>query len=696
MKKKVCICLFCVIVCWGFCAHALQGRQGYTFTLDGIEYQVRGNKAHVISFVEEEDTVIFHETVNGYPVVYVPRRNLGSYAFRVKGRTLIIEEGIMDLPNSCFNYWDNLENLVLPSTLRSIGKGAFCYNLELVELTLPEGLEMIGENSFRHLEKLETVYIPSTLQVLGEETFDSCEEFQAYDVAERSPYYKDVDGVLYSKDGKTLVRYPAGREGSFEIPVGVEEIHPSAFEGNRKVTSITIPEGVTVLPSGLLCTCYALTEIYIPSSVTKIEEDSLPWYGSVSRVHVAEDNPVYVDIDGVLFERAHPEQILYFPWRWGASYDIPPGVIEIKWDTFAESTILTTITLPRSFTEVPDGAFFQCIALERVALPITLKRIGEEAFRDCIVLTNIILPCGLEEIGDYAFRNCPTLAEITLPDSIITIGEDVFDKNIGIYATKESTGYWYAREHGLLWAVPGGTPEKIFPFTREYPTAVVNNRKVDDTVLNLYTGPSETHMILGKYPNGTTVDVLGTEGDWAYVRLGDETTEGYMFSQDLSFMENYLRQEITTAWRGEYGHKDITGQPAYLYSYPMEDAPRELMEERASMEVSEVFGVWYKVIYEDKPGYVLCQYFSVTNAKEGLNDEGPIYAVVTNPSQRERLHLHKEPSVEAESLGQYVNGTHVRVLEFREGDWWKVQVDGKEGYMVKKFLTVIGRGELGE
>ena len=688
MKKKLSICLFCIMVCCGLCAYAAEGD---IFTLDGIEYQVRGGEAHVWSFVEGADIVVFRETANGYPVVYAPMLDWDHYVSSGQGHTLIIEEGVTTLQDGCFNGWENLETIVLPSTLRFIGEYTFAYNTELAEVTLPEGLETIGASAFNGNEKLKTIRLPSTLQTLGAPAFDYCEQLRSYDVAEGNQYFKAVDGVLYSKDGRTLVRYPAGREGAFEIPASVEKIDPSAFGYNVMMTSLTVPEGITVLPSGLLSGCYALKDVYIPSSVVEIEEGSLPWYGDLSRVHVAEGNPVYVDQRGVLFARAHPEQILLFPRMWGLSYDVPPEVTEIDMGTFAGNNMLTTLSIPRGITELPDGSFYGCTALERISLPITLKRIGMEAFGNCFMLTSITLPQGLEEIDMYAFMNCPGITEITLPDSVTTIGAHAFGEDVVIYASEESAGYWYAWEHGTLWAVPGGTPEKVSRATREHPTAVVNNSKADDT-LNLREGPSEAYTVLGKYPNGTTMEVLGTEGEWSHVRLGDGA-EGYMFSGYLSFMEGLQRQEITWARRKQYGHEDIVGQPVYVYSHPMEDAPRRLMEQDVSMRIEEAFGIWYKVAYENEPGYVLCQYFSVSNNKEPWHDEGASYAIVTNPSQHERLHLRREPSTKAESLGRYVNGTQVEIIEFLGGDWLRVRVDGKDGYMMEKFLTIIQQGE---
>lgn len=58
------------------------------------------------------------------------------------------------------------------------------------------------------------------------------------------------------------------------------------------------------------------------------------------------------------------------------------------------------------------------------------------------------------------------------------------------------------------------------------------------------------------------------------------------------------------------------------------------------------------------------------------------YKVVTGGG----LNLRKEPSLNASVLGQYPTGTWMTVLE-TTGDWSKVQVNGKTGYVLSKYLT---------
>ena len=110
-----------------------------------------------------------------------------------------------------------------------------------------------------------------------------------------NPFIKSVDGVIYSIDGKKLILYPSGKEGtSYVVPSGVKEIGEEAFDrciyleeitlpegletlGERafqvcaSLTSITIPSGVTVLPRDLFRLCQALETITLPSSIVRID-----------------------------------------------------------------------------------------------------------------------------------------------------------------------------------------------------------------------------------------------------------------------------------------------------------------------------------------------------------------------------------------------------------------------------------------
>ena len=72
--------------------------------------------------------------------------------------------------------------------------------------------------------------------------------FTTIEVSPESPYYTVVDGVVFTKDVKTLVYYPEGLENtSYTIRDGVETIGAGAFYGNMKLTEVIMPNTVTLI-----------------------------------------------------------------------------------------------------------------------------------------------------------------------------------------------------------------------------------------------------------------------------------------------------------------------------------------------------------------------------------------------------------------------------------------------------------------
>ena len=96
---------------------------------------------------------------------------------------------------------------------------------------------------------------------------------QDIEVTESNPYYKSIDGVVYSKDGKKLLKCsPKRRCYTFKIPEGVEEIDVHAFDWNNYIFKIQLPETLKKLKAGTFAKCEKLSTIYIPSTMEYIED----------------------------------------------------------------------------------------------------------------------------------------------------------------------------------------------------------------------------------------------------------------------------------------------------------------------------------------------------------------------------------------------------------------------------------------
>ena len=166
----------------------------------------------------------------------------------------------------------------LPSTLRYMGIESFCL-FDFTSFTLPEQLEVLESNAFVYCN-FNVLRIESTLpaQELLNSFYDCT--VVTYEVPEDHPLYQAIDGVLFSKDGKTLLAYPGGRtDEHYDVPAGVEHIWPYAF-GTDYLKTISLPIGLKTIGSNAFSDCGRLQSIAVPLTVTEIGDHA--FWGCVS------------------------------------------------------------------------------------------------------------------------------------------------------------------------------------------------------------------------------------------------------------------------------------------------------------------------------------------------------------------------------------------------------------------------------
>jgi len=157
----------------------------------------------------------------------------------------------------------NLAAVKIPASVRSIGVQAFADCRSLKTVKIPEGVASIGNQAFRDCSNLASVTIPASVTNVGEMAFIRCGKLAKIDVAKGGRAYKSVAGALYTRDGTTLVAWPAGSSAAaVAIPDGVTGIGSFAFADCPKITSISMPASVTNIEDGAFVNCPKLTTIY--------------------------------------------------------------------------------------------------------------------------------------------------------------------------------------------------------------------------------------------------------------------------------------------------------------------------------------------------------------------------------------------------------------------------------------------------
>lgn len=120
---------------------------------------------------------------------------------------------------------------------------------------------------------LTSIEIPDSVTSIGEGAFSGCSSLASISVSSGNMNYRSENGVLFSKDFKEFLCFPAGcSKKVFVIPNSVTSIGEGAFCCCDGLTSIEIPSSVTSIGKQVFCCCDGLTSIEIPSSVTSIGE----------------------------------------------------------------------------------------------------------------------------------------------------------------------------------------------------------------------------------------------------------------------------------------------------------------------------------------------------------------------------------------------------------------------------------------
>jgi hypothetical protein len=129
-----------------------------------------------------------------------------------------------------------------------------------------------------------TISIPdSVVEIERTFTFIRCKNLASITVDGANVQFKSIDGVLFSKDGSRILRYPPAKSGTtYTIPDGVKTMDLGVFEDAEKLTTVVIPVGVSEIPQNSFRHCTNLTNITIPEGVTTFDYHSFDSCGFVS------------------------------------------------------------------------------------------------------------------------------------------------------------------------------------------------------------------------------------------------------------------------------------------------------------------------------------------------------------------------------------------------------------------------------
>lgn len=425
-------------------------------------------------------TLEIPETVNGVPVTEIAQRAM-YYCWGLE--RVVIPGSVRNIDHNAFAGCFRLKYVTFPEGLERIGVSAFS-GTALEEASLPDSLKVLDTRAFVGTN-MSQVEIPAGVVYVGEGVFGTSHSLAKIEVAAGNQYYKSIDGVLFTADGKTLVAFPCARD-TYEVPEGTEEIGVEAFMGAATLESITFPETLKVIGNQAFCNTVSLTEINLPDSlerigaaafgveigtaptdrvkniyiganVRSIGENAFEGY-RMDSFSVSAQNLYYSEADGCLLNYTGT-RLIKVPYNYQGVLNVPEGVGYLDAGALDGCDGITEIVLPDSV-----GSISQSVGVPENLQKITVGaglsnwngmyhfaavpeiRISEEnpfyqvvdgsIYNEEMTILhlcratsgNFVIPEGVTELGENAFGAYGALGitEVQLPASLKTVYGNVF------------------------------------------------------------------------------------------------------------------------------------------------------------------------------------------------------------------------------------------------------------------------------
>lgn len=375
-------------------------------------------------------------------------------SYNKKIKKVIIKDGVTSLPEEAFAGCLKLKEISIADSVKSIGACAFMQT-DLCEITIPNSVKKLGNSVLSSCKKLTKIKMPGNVKI----TYGSDEYFPVFQfdvdspvktieltsslnleifmylsaenivVSKSDPKYTSIDGLLYTKDGKSLVRIPNLRKKAV-IADGCEEFCTTAVEwagdddgdpymGCEDLKTIALPESIRTINTKKHLTRWG-TSSYAEEHYTDktnyisftIANKNMPWE-QVSLLHKKFNTP---------YENLQKEVPAVFGPGAEQGFITPKdGTVLLKYVGKADN-----VCIPQRVTKIEKNAFASS-TLKNVVFPEGLENISENAFANCKKLTKVTIPKSVDIIDQDAFSKCKNLKKITFKGTPSDISPYAFD-----------------------------------------------------------------------------------------------------------------------------------------------------------------------------------------------------------------------------------------------------------------------------
>ena len=490
----------------------------------------------------------------------------GAFARCYKLKKIKIPDSVQSLGNGTFYKCINLTQVNIPNGVKTIpgwvhaqgyadetvAVGCFADCRSIKNIIIPSTVSTIGEYAFSGCTSLSSVFIGSGVKELDKRGFSGCDSLAEITVDEKNANYSSFDGVLFNKDKTNIVIYPNGKKGAYSLPNKITKISSYAF-----------------------CNCSGLTSVTIPERVTSLDGSTFNGCTNLKRIEVSPNNENYSSYNGVLLDK-DGYNLIRCPEGKSGNFVVPDSVGCIESYAFYNCTNLTNIHISENVNEIEGYAFENCKSLQKFVLTDNVYTIGyyggwyeESMFKGCENLKEIevgsgndnyssvdgvlydkevekliycpakksgeyIVPKSIKSVTDYAFEDCNSLESIVLPESMPEFslyGLECCPSLKSIKVTGNNA--YYSAEDGVLFN-KDKTEIYVFPCNKEgnytipnSVTEISSNQFSQCTGLTGITIPNTVTEIGYSAFNGNLKSIKVSEGNKYFCSY-----DGVLFNKD--------------------------------------------------------------------------------------------------------------------------------------------------------------------
>jgi hypothetical protein len=308
------------------------------------------------------------------------------------------------------------------------------------EFILPLNVENIEKYAFQCCKLVKSIVIPHSVTKIHFSSFNECESLEEIIVDDANSVFFSLNGVLYTKNKKKIIRFPAAKkEIEYRIIEGVEMIVSMAFDSCTNLETVEIPDSVTQIGYRAFYNCSKLKQLVIPEKVFMIEESAFSGCIALNSLSTSKNNKQFEIKERSLIDLAD-NKLIYYPIQSNYSrYKIPDGVISIGYEAFFFNRFLEEIIFPDSVNTLEHRSFILSRNLKHVYLPKSIEKIGNSVFSLCYELRSVNFQNSQVAIGKNIFLECNKLELICIDYDDNSTDVKLYEELTEIFKNQKST-----------------------------------------------------------------------------------------------------------------------------------------------------------------------------------------------------------------------------------------------------------------